>query len=122
MLRNVKRLRAKNYSPVEERILENLVAANKDVIRSKSNDAGTWRRKVDAWKQISSEFALHTGVERPWKALREKYINTRRLCRQRALNGSTESRAERDLAITAVSSLCEGSKEGFGPRKTGESK
>ncbi|KAH8341413.1 hypothetical protein KR059_006342, partial [Drosophila kikkawai] len=122
MLGNVKRLRAKNFSPVEERILETLVTAYQDVIKSKTNDAVTWRRKVDTWKRIGAEFALQSGMERPWKALREKYINTRRIRRLKGLDGSSETRSEEDLAITTVSSICEDFREGFEARNAEESK
>ncbi|XP_017032120.1 myb/SANT-like DNA-binding domain-containing protein 4 [Drosophila kikkawai] len=121
MLGNVKRLRAKNFSPVEERILETLVTAYQDVIKSKTNDAVTWRRKVDTWKRIGAEFSLQSGMERPWKALREKYINTRRIRRLKGLDGSSETRSEEDLAITTVSSICEDFREGFEARNAEES-
>ncbi|XP_020803185.1 uncharacterized protein LOC110179928 [Drosophila serrata] len=68
----------------------------------------------------SVEFVLQTGMERPSKAKREKYINTRLLSRLKCLDGSSETIYERDVAIKTVSLLCGGSKEGFESRNAKE--
>ncbi|XP_016955012.1 myb/SANT-like DNA-binding domain-containing protein 4 [Drosophila biarmipes] len=106
------RSRAKNFTPQEERILENLILYHKDVVNSKQNDAKMWSKKAEAWKQIANDFALQSGMERPWQALREKYTNNQRLNRRRFLNVKGEDGLQDDsksydgnLSISAVSTL-----------------
>jgi len=109
---NFPRVRAKNFTPKEERILENLIFYHKDIINSKQNDSKMWTKKAEAWKQIANDFALQSGMERPWQALREKYTNNQRLNRRRFLNVRGEDGLMDDtkvyngnLTIAAVSTL-----------------
>ncbi|XP_044315345.1 myb/SANT-like DNA-binding domain-containing protein 4 [Drosophila rhopaloa] len=81
MIGNSKRSRAKNFTMGEELILEYLILQHKDVISTQKSGADVWRRKKDAWKQIAADFAVQSGIGRPWQALREKHINSQRLKR-----------------------------------------
>jgi len=124
---NFPRVRAKNFTPKEERILENLIFYHKDIINSKQNDSKMWTKKAEAWKQIANDFALQSGMERPWQALREKYTNNQRLNRRRFLNVRGEDGLMDDtkvyngnLTIAAVSTLAGDHREEeskFGTRK-----
>ncbi|KAH8353661.1 hypothetical protein KR084_012517 [Drosophila pseudotakahashii] len=108
------RARAKNFTHREERILEKLIHAHRDVINSKQNDANMWSKKAEAWQQIATDFELQSGTQRPWQALREKYASSLRLRRQRNGNGDDDGTLDDDskeydhkLSIAAVSSLVE---------------
>ncbi|XP_043645478.1 myb/SANT-like DNA-binding domain-containing protein 4 [Drosophila teissieri] len=105
------RARAKNFTIEEEEILENLILAHRDVIRSKQKDPVIWRKKSEAWKQIEADFALQTGMERPWQALREKYTNNLRMMRKNGTLSDEETQTDdaqesrQNLSISGVSSL-----------------
>ncbi|EDV57362.1 myb/SANT-like DNA-binding domain-containing protein 4 [Drosophila erecta] len=105
------RARAKNFTIEEEEILENLILAHRDVIRSKQKDPAIWRKKSEAWKQIEADFALQTGMERPWQALREKYTNNLRMMRKNGTLSDEEAQTDdaqesgQNLSISEVSSL-----------------
>ncbi|XP_017000196.2 myb/SANT-like DNA-binding domain-containing protein 4 [Drosophila takahashii] len=113
---NLPRARAKNFTHREERILEKLIHAHRDVIDSKQNDAHMWSKKAEAWQKIATDFELQSGMQRPWQALREKYASTLRSRRQRTFNrnGDDDGALDNDskeydhkLSIAAVSSLVE---------------
>ncbi|EDW45532.1 myb/SANT-like DNA-binding domain-containing protein 4 [Drosophila sechellia] len=108
------RARAKNFTIEEEEILENLILAHRDVIRNKQKDPAIWRKKSEAWKQIEADFAIQTGVERSWQALREKYTNNLRLMRKNGTLSDEEAKIDnapdsgQNLSISGVSSLAAG--------------
>ncbi|KAH8392086.1 hypothetical protein KR215_000320 [Drosophila sulfurigaster] len=77
-LREEKRKRAKNFSPEEELVLTMLANEKRYVLGLRKSDAITWRRKMQAWKDVADLHFQQTGVRREWKALREKYVNIRR--------------------------------------------
>ncbi|XP_037821827.1 myb/SANT-like DNA-binding domain-containing protein 3 [Lucilia sericata] len=51
---------------------------HKYVLENKKLDAVTWRQKKETWEKLASEFANQSGVQRTWKALRDKYENLKR--------------------------------------------
>jgi len=105
------RARAKNFTIEEEEILENLILAHRDVIRNKQKDPAIWRKKSEAWKQIEADFAIQTGIERSWQALREKYTNNLRMMRKNGTLSDEEAKTDnasdsvQNLSISGVSSL-----------------
>ncbi|XP_034099685.1 uncharacterized protein LOC117564857 [Drosophila albomicans] len=76
--REEKRKRAKNFSAEEELVLTMLADEKRNVLGLRKSDAITWRRKMQAWKDVADLHFQQTGVRREWKALREKYVNIRR--------------------------------------------
>ncbi|KAI8116125.1 Myb/SANT-like DNA-binding domain-containing protein 3 [Lucilia cuprina] len=86
---NEKRQRGKNFSLNEEYLLVDLVEIYKSVLENKKSDAVTWRQKNETWEKLASEFASQSGVQRTWKALRDKYEN---LKRKSKLEKATEKR------------------------------
>ncbi|KAI8042469.1 uncharacterized protein LOC128262824 [Drosophila gunungcola] len=111
MIANGKRTRAKNFTMGEELILEYLVLQHKDVVCSQKSGADVWRKKKDTWKQIAADFAVQSGIERPWQALRDKHINSTRLKRVKGLNEMgnkttfNDTDSQRDLSNSAVSTI-----------------
>ncbi|XP_017076032.2 myb/SANT-like DNA-binding domain-containing protein 4 [Drosophila eugracilis] len=109
-----KRTRLKNFTVSEEKILNNLILVHQDVIESKETGSIIWGKKAEAWKEIAADFALQSGMERPWQALREKYTNNQRLKRRKtpSENGDDDiQRIEHKLSISAVSSLAEAARD-----------
>lgn len=70
--------RGRNFTPEEEVVLTILANEKKSILENRKSDALTWRRKVEAWKEIADCYYVKTGYRREWKTLREKCNNMKR--------------------------------------------
>ncbi|KAH8411940.1 hypothetical protein KR222_002909, partial [Zaprionus bogoriensis] len=94
-----KKNRGRNFTPEEELVLTMLAEEKKSILENRKSDALTWRRKMEAWKEIADCYYHKTGYRREWKALREKCINMKR-------RRKVKKKPQRDCeAVTAKAEL-----------------
>lgn len=108
--------RGRNFTPEEELVLTVLANEKKGILENRKSDALTWRRKVEAWKEIADCYYVKTGYRREWKTLREKCNNMKRRRKvkkksvQTADDEAIQAKVEPSLPgelTTSLSNLCD---------------
>lgn len=80
-----------------------LANEKKSILENRKSDALTWRRKVEAWKEIADRYYMKTGYRREWKNLREKCNNMKR--RQKFQTNSLRSTEDEAIQTKVEPSL-----------------